>query len=158
MLRIINLVVFKSCTIMVLRIKLKASRKQQTNWSREECRFFFQRNIQLNWNRFKFIAVDLDGIYTILSWLSYIPSKVGNGLPIVIPNDPVERPVGFVPTKAPYDPRWMIAGRPNPTNPGEWESGLFDRNSWSEIMERYGCCFFFYCVMHSFSICSTDAI
>lgn len=89
---------------------------------------------------FEISAVDLDGIYTILSWLSYIPSKVGNGLPIVIPNDPIERPVGFVPTKAPYDPRWMIAGRPNPTNPGEWECGLFDRNSWSEIMERYGIC------------------
>lgn len=86
---------------------------------------------------FETLAVDLDGIYTILSWLSYIPAKVGDGLPIVIPNDPIERPVGFVPTKAPYDPRWMIAGRPNPTNPGEWESGLFDRNSWSEIMERY---------------------
>ncbi|XP_031639002.1 acetyl-CoA carboxylase isoform X2 [Contarinia nasturtii] len=82
-------------------------------------------------------AVDLDGIYTILSWLSYIPAKVGVGLPIVIPNDPIERPVAFVPTKAPYDPRWMIAGRPNPTNPGEWESGLFDRNSWSEIMEPW---------------------
>lgn len=82
-------------------------------------------------------AIDLDGIYTILSWLSYIPAKIGAELPIVIPNDPIERPVGFVPTKAPYDPRWMIAGRPNPTNPGEWESGMFDRDSWSEIMERW---------------------
>lgn len=82
-------------------------------------------------------AIDLDGIYTILSWLSYIPNKIGGDLPIVIPNDPIERAVGFVPTKAPYDPRWMLAGRPNPTNPGEWENGLFDRDSWSEIMEPW---------------------
>lgn len=79
----------------------------------------------------------MDGIYTILNWLSYIPSKIGAELPIVIPNDPIDRPVGFVPTKAPYDPRWMLAGRPNPTNPGEWESGIFDRDSWSEIMEPW---------------------
>lgn len=79
----------------------------------------------------------MDGIYTILSWLAYIPAKIGTPVPIVIPNDPIERPVGFVPTKAPYDPRCMIAGRPNPTNPGEWETGLFDRDSWSEIMVGY---------------------
>lgn len=82
-------------------------------------------------------ALDLDGIYTILSWLAYIPAKIGTPVPIVIPNDPIDRPVGFVPTKAPYDPRCMIAGRPNPTNPGEWETGLFDRDSWSEIMVSY---------------------
>lgn len=79
----------------------------------------------------------MDGIYTILSWLAYIPAKIGTPVPIVIPNDPIDRPVGFVPTKAPYDPRCMIAGRPNPTNPGEWETGLFDRDSWSEIMVSY---------------------
>lgn len=27
--------------------------------------------------------------------------------------DPVDRLVEFVPTKAPYDPRWMLAGRPS---------------------------------------------
>lgn len=58
-------------------------------------------------------------------------------LPVVIPCDPIERPVGFMPTKSPYDPRWMLAGRPNPTNPGEWESGFFDRGSWSEIMKPW---------------------
>lgn len=72
-----------------------------------------------------------------MNWLSYIPAAIGYNLPIVISNDPIDRPVGFVPTKAPYDPRWMLAGRPNPTNPGEWESGLFDRDSWCEIMEPW---------------------
>lgn len=31
------------------------------------------------------------------------------------PVDPVEREVGYIPTKAPYDPRWMLAGRENPS-------------------------------------------
>lgn len=82
-------------------------------------------------------AVDQDGVYTILHWLSYMPAHIGCELPIVIPNDPISRPIGFMPTKSPYDPRWMLAGRPNPVNPGEWESGFFDRGSWSEIMEPW---------------------
>ncbi|CAD7077022.1 unnamed protein product [Hermetia illucens] len=82
-------------------------------------------------------AVDQDGVYTILHWLSYMPAHIDCELPIVIPNDPISRPIGFMPTKSPYDPRWMLAGRPNPVNPGEWESGFFDRGSWSEIMEPW---------------------
>lgn len=27
--------------------------------------------------------------------------------------DPVDRQIEFIPTKAPYDPRWMLAGRPS---------------------------------------------
>ncbi|XP_063700172.1 acetyl-CoA carboxylase isoform X3 [Culicoides brevitarsis] len=82
-------------------------------------------------------AQDLDGVYTILHWLSYIPDARGGKLPIVSMSDTINRPVGFMPTKAPYDPRWMLAGRVNPTNPTEWESGFFDRGSWSEIMEPW---------------------
>ncbi len=29
--------------------------------------------------------------------------------------DPVEREIDFVPTKAPYDPRWLLCGRPHPS-------------------------------------------
>lgn len=72
-----------------------------------------------------------------MHWLSYMPEKMDAELPIVIPNDPIERPIGFMPTKSPYDPRCMLAGRPNPTNPGEWESGFFDKGSWSEIMKPW---------------------
>ncbi|CAG9801571.1 unnamed protein product [Chironomus riparius] len=80
---------------------------------------------------------DLDGIYTILHWLSYIPDFRGGRLPICIPNDPINRNIGYIPTKAPYDPRWMLAGRVNPVNHNEWETGFFDRHSWSEIMEPW---------------------
>lgn len=79
-------------------------------------------------------ACDLDGIHTILHWLSYIPDYRGGSLPMVISNDPITRNIGYIPTKAPYDPRWMLGGRVNPVNHNEWETGFFDRNSWSEIM------------------------
>ena len=38
----------------------------------------------------------------------------GSPLPILKMHDPIEREIEFVPTKTPYDPRWMLAGRPNP--------------------------------------------
>ena len=55
-------------------------------------------------------------------------------VPILANNDPVDREIDFVPTKTPYDPRWMLAGRPNPENPEIWQSGFFDKGSWMEIM------------------------
>jgi len=79
-------------------------------------------------------AIDLDGVYTILDWLSYIPAYIGCDLPIILPCDRVDRPVDFMPTKSPYDPRWMLGGRVNPVNANDWENGFFDRDSWSEIM------------------------
>ena len=51
--------------------------------------------------------------------------------------DPVDRDVTFTPTKAPYDPRFMLAGRMNPDSPDVWESGFFDKESWQEIMEPW---------------------
>ncbi|KAK9874333.1 hypothetical protein WA026_002683 [Henosepilachna vigintioctopunctata] len=80
---------------------------------------------------------DLDGIYTILKWLSYIPKDKNSPLPIVPTIDPVEREIGFVPTKAPYDPRFMLAGRMKQNGTSEWESGFFDKDSWSEIMQPW---------------------
>ena len=39
----------------------------------------------------------------------------GSTLPLMsLLHDPIERDIEFVPTKAPYDPRWMLAGRPHP--------------------------------------------
>jgi acetyl-CoA carboxylase/biotin carboxylase 1 len=32
-------------------------------------------------------------------------------VPIITPADPIDRLIDFVPTKIPYDPRWMLAGR-----------------------------------------------
>lgn len=54
---------------------------------------------------------DLDGVATILKWLSYIPKDKNSLLPILKSVDPIDREVEFTPTKTPYDPRWMIEGR-----------------------------------------------
>lgn len=58
---------------------------------------------------------DLDGIATILRWLSYVPKDKLSLLPIIKSVDPIDREVEFMPTKAPYDPRWMLEGRQSPS-------------------------------------------
>ncbi|XP_050530810.1 acetyl-CoA carboxylase isoform X6 [Daktulosphaira vitifoliae] len=78
---------------------------------------------------------DLDGVYRILKWLSYIPKTKDSPLPITHSVDPIEREIDFIPTKVPYDPRWMIAGREDSN--GHWESGFFDKGSWDEIMRPW---------------------
>nr|XP_024218668.1 acetyl-CoA carboxylase 1 [Halyomorpha halys] len=80
---------------------------------------------------------DLDGVAAILRWLSFMPKDKNSPVPVIKPVDPVEREIAYMPTKAPYDPRWMLGGRPNPNNPDVWESGFFDRGSWDEIMRGW---------------------
>lgn len=58
---------------------------------------------------------DLDGVYTILKWLSYIPKTKSSPVPMIKPSDPVDREVDYMPTKVPYDPRWMLSGRQSPS-------------------------------------------
>ncbi|KAJ8286073.1 hypothetical protein GJAV_G00034250 [Gymnothorax javanicus] len=80
---------------------------------------------------------DFEGVFTILQWLSYMPKNNRSPVPVLPPNDPVEREIDFVPTKAPYDPRWMLAGRPHPTIKGAWLSGFFDHGSFMEVMSSW---------------------
>ncbi|XP_066116448.1 acetyl-CoA carboxylase 2 isoform X1 [Saccopteryx bilineata] len=77
---------------------------------------------------------DFEGVYTILEWLSYMPKDNHSPVPIVTPTDPVDREIEFCPSRAPYDPRWMLAGRPHPTLKGSWQSGFFDQGSFKEIL------------------------
>ncbi|XP_054153729.1 acetyl-CoA carboxylase-like isoform X3 [Oppia nitens] len=78
---------------------------------------------------------DLDGVTTILRWLSYVPSQRFAPLPCIESLDPIDREVVFTPTSSPYDPRWMLAGRENAQ--GVWEDGFFDRGSWQEILSGW---------------------
>ncbi|XP_029467592.1 acetyl-CoA carboxylase 1 isoform X2 [Rhinatrema bivittatum] len=80
---------------------------------------------------------DFEGVYTILHWLSYMPKCISSPVPILAAKDPIDRVIEFVPTKAPYDPRWMLAGRPHPTQKEQWLSGFFDYDSFSEIMQPW---------------------
>ncbi|KAM9625723.1 acetyl-CoA carboxylase 2 isoform 2-T2 [Morphnus guianensis] len=80
---------------------------------------------------------DFEGVYTILQWLSYIPKDNRSPVPITAISDPIEREIDFVPSKVPYDPRWMLAGRPHPTLKGTWQSGFFDQGSFLEIMRPW---------------------
>ncbi|KAK3576974.1 hypothetical protein CHS0354_005975 [Potamilus streckersoni] len=80
---------------------------------------------------------DFEGCFKILKWLSYIPQFQGAPLPVIKIQDPVERNIEFLPTKAPYDPRWMLCGRPHPERKGEWQSGFFDKNSFMETLQPW---------------------
>uniref|UniRef100_A0A3P8WLZ1 acetyl-CoA carboxylase n=1 Tax=Cynoglossus semilaevis TaxID=244447 RepID=A0A3P8WLZ1_CYNSE len=80
---------------------------------------------------------DFEGVFTILQWLSYMPKNKHSPVPIMAVTDPVDREIEFIPTKAPYDPRWMLAGRPHPTVKGTWQSGFFDHGSFMEIMSSW---------------------
>ncbi|XP_075390444.1 acetyl-CoA carboxylase 2 [Tenrec ecaudatus] len=77
---------------------------------------------------------DFEGVHTILEWLSYMPKDNKSPVPIITPTDPIDREIEFYPSRAPYDPRWMLAGRPHPTQKGTWQSGFFDQGSFREIM------------------------
>uniref|UniRef100_A0AAY4EC52 acetyl-CoA carboxylase n=1 Tax=Denticeps clupeoides TaxID=299321 RepID=A0AAY4EC52_9TELE len=83
------------------------------------------------------VCDDFEGVFTLLQWLSYMPKCTASPAPILKSKDPVDRAVEFVPTKAPYDPRWMLAGRPSPSSKGAWLSGFFDHGSFLEIMQPW---------------------
>ncbi|XP_049433986.1 acetyl-CoA carboxylase isoform X2 [Epinephelus fuscoguttatus] len=83
------------------------------------------------------VTDDFEGVFTILQWLSYMPKNKHSPVPVMPTKDPVDREIEFTPTKAPYDPRWLLAGRPHPTVKGAWQSGFFDHGSFMEIMESW---------------------
>ena len=78
---------------------------------------------------------DLDGVTSIMRWLSYVPKQRNAPLPINECLDPIDRDVGFTPTPSPYDPRWLINGRESPH--GVLEEGFFDKGSWGEILSGW---------------------
>uniref|UniRef100_A0A8C1Z458 acetyl-CoA carboxylase n=1 Tax=Cyprinus carpio TaxID=7962 RepID=A0A8C1Z458_CYPCA len=83
------------------------------------------------------VCDDFEGVFTLLLWLSYMPKNKMSPVPMISAKDPIDRPVEFVPTKAPYDPRWMLAGRPSQNTKGAWVSGFFDHGSFLEIMQPW---------------------
>jgi acetyl-CoA carboxylase/biotin carboxylase 1 len=84
---------------------------------------------------------DFEGISLVLKWLSFMPERIINSNPLSLPVlsplfDPVDRLVEYAPTKAAYDPRWMLEGKQCSAAEGnKWMSGFFDRDSFHEIMK-----------------------
>merc|ERR1711871_791225 len=80
---------------------------------------------------------DQAGVKSIMDWLSYTPKTAySSHAGAVTGADPIDRPVEFMPTKAPYDPRHMLAGVDKPG--GAWESGFFDKGSFKEYLSGWG--------------------
>merc|ERR1719424_1204343 len=81
---------------------------------------------------------DQDGVEKILRWLSYVPYSAASQASFAPSSDPVERPITFLPTKTPYDPRHMLAGAPDPADGSIWQSGFFDKGSFTEYLADWG--------------------
>lgn len=102
---------------------------------------------------------DLEGICDIVNWLSFVPAKKNGSflnfygvmeldrLPVIDPIDPVDRIIEFAPSKQPYDPRHMLAGKNSSQSscnlPGtldsnnKWISGFFDKGTFIESLSGW---------------------
>jgi len=85
---------------------------------------------------------DFVGMQAMVQWLSYVPlqkqqfsltppSFIMGMNNKVFAADPVDRDVTFLPPAELYDPRILITGC---QGPDKWESGLFDRGSFTELL------------------------
>ncbi|KAF1988887.1 acetyl-CoA carboxylase acc1 [Aulographum hederae CBS 113979] len=75
---------------------------------------------------------DFEGVSKIVSWMSFVPDKKNNPVPIAPSSDTWDREISyFPPQKQPYDVRWLIAGQESEEG---YLSGLFDRGSFEEAL------------------------
>nr|CAD7399573.1 unnamed protein product [Timema poppensis] len=82
-------------------------------------------------------VIQIENSHIILTGYSALNKDKLSPVPVIEPLDPVDREVQYMPTKTPYNPRWMLGGRPSPSNPDEWEKGFFDHDSFEEIMQLW---------------------
>ncbi|KAL8941716.1 MAG: hypothetical protein Q9216_002089 [Gyalolechia sp. 2 TL-2023] len=75
---------------------------------------------------------DFAGVTKIVDWLSFVPDKKNNPIPISPNTDTWDRNVQYMPVQQQaYDPRWLIAGKQDDEG---FLSGLFDRDSFQEAL------------------------
>ena len=75
---------------------------------------------------------DFEGVSKIVDWMSFVPDKKGNTLPVAVSADPWDRNVAYYPPpKQAYDVRWLIAGKEDDEG---FLSGLFDKGSFEEAL------------------------
>ena len=76
---------------------------------------------------------DFAGVSKIVEWMSFVPDKRNNPVPISPSVDNWDRDIVYTPPqKQPYDVRWMIAGRQD--DDGDFQPGLFDKDSFVETL------------------------
>ena len=87
---------------------------------------------------------DLDGVISVLNWLSYIPRTSDSSLPIadMPPGESIERPVEVFPPKdSAMDPRYLLAGKKETVHEensvATFRRGFFDKNSFTESLSGW---------------------
>ncbi|GJN90222.1 hypothetical protein Rhopal_003221-T1 [Rhodotorula paludigena] len=81
-------------------------------------------------------ANDLEGVLSIMQWLSFVPEARGAALPVLPSVDHWDRAIDYTPIKGPYDPRWFLGGKVDETD-GRWLSGFFDKGSFQETLSGW---------------------
>lgn len=78
---------------------------------------------------------DLEGISSIMKWISFVPDKRNSPVPVSnIQRDNWDRDVEYTPPKGVYDVRWLIAGKDD--DDGHLR-GLFDKGSFQETLSGW---------------------
>jgi len=74
---------------------------------------------------------DFQGVEKIVDWLSFVPDKKGQPVPVSPSSDTWDRDITFSPPKGPYDVRHLIGGTEDEEG---FLSGLFDKDSFQEAL------------------------
>ena len=75
---------------------------------------------------------DFEGVSKIIDWMSFVPDKKNNPIPIGLHADPWDRSISyFPPQKQSYDVRWLIEGKEDEEG---FLTGLFDKDSFQESL------------------------
>jgi acetyl-CoA carboxylase/biotin carboxylase 1 len=75
---------------------------------------------------------DFAGVSKIVEWMSFVPDKRNNPVPISPSVDSWDRDIIYAPPqKQPYDVRWMIGGKQDEDG---FQPGLFDKDSFVETL------------------------
>ncbi|KAL8762257.1 MAG: hypothetical protein Q9184_001705 [Pyrenodesmia sp. 2 TL-2023] len=75
---------------------------------------------------------DFAGVAKIVDWLSFVPDKKNNPIPVAPNADPWDRNIQYAPIyQQAYDPRWLIAGKEDDEG---FLPGLFDKDSFHEAL------------------------
>ena len=74
---------------------------------------------------------DFQGVEKIVEWLSFVPDKKGQPVPVSPPSDTWDRDITYYPPKGPYDVRHLIGGTDDEEG---FLTGLFDKDSFQEAL------------------------